>query len=158
MLRSAHSHTRILPRGSCQLIFVSLVHFASCGERGSFETILEPFVGLEEELIARRAKARSSRKTKSNRRDVQATMAVLLFLWSNSEVTFVCLSGKPAESLTFSTFHPTSLPFCIFTRPTDPFDLWPSDPVIHGTQNSENPLKLPPQSMVCTENFGGLPK
>ena len=57
---------------------MSLVHFASFGGRGSFETIVEPFVGLEEELIARRETGRSWRKTKRDRRDVGAMMAVMI--------------------------------------------------------------------------------
>jgi hypothetical protein len=47
---------RFLPEGSCQLIFVSLVHFASYAERDSLERILDPFVGLGEELMARWSK------------------------------------------------------------------------------------------------------
>ena len=53
VLRSAHSQTRCFPVGSCQLILVSLVHLASLEGNDVLETILEPFVGLEDDMMER---------------------------------------------------------------------------------------------------------
>jgi hypothetical protein len=69
---------RFLPEGSCQLIFVSLVHFASCAVRGSLERILDPLVGLDEELMARWARGGRSRRTNSESRDDRAMMVVIV--------------------------------------------------------------------------------
>jgi hypothetical protein len=60
------------------LIFVSLVHFASCVVRDSFERILDPFVGLAEELMARWATGGRWRRTRSESRDDGAMIVVMV--------------------------------------------------------------------------------
>jgi len=48
VLLSALSQMRLWPEGSCQSIFVSLIHFASLGLKGDLERILEPLEAFDE--------------------------------------------------------------------------------------------------------------
>ena len=49
VLLSADSHILCFPDGSCQLILVSFVHFASFAGSGAFDRIFDPLVGFAEE-------------------------------------------------------------------------------------------------------------